>query len=382
MDISIDLYMITVLILAAGKSKRFGRKNKLLLLLHGKPILKWSLDVFQNHPLTKPIFITPRNFNTKSRQESIYKMLQKIKKLKPEFLLIHNAANPFVTEDEIFRCAYFLQKHRTIDGVGVGHKVMSTVKMILPGNIIQETLDRNTLWQMETPQLVRFKPFYEAHKKAKKEKFVATDDLAILEWAGKKTAVIEASPNNFKITTPRDYELAKVIVGDVPDNVRVGMAEDTHVFSRTHRGLRLGGVLFPKFSKLEANSDGDVCLHAVASAISQALGEGSLGTFADRMYKQGIKDSRKYLQHILKKVEKQNLKIQHLGLHFEGQQPKIDPLTPSLKISLSKLLNITDIMVGITAETGENISNISNVSKNNGLRCVATISLKAGNLSV
>lgn len=294
-------------------------------------------------------------------------MLLKVKKFNPEFLMIHNAANPLVTEDEIFRCAYFLQKHRAIDGVAVGHKVTSTVKMVLPGNIVQKTFDRNTLWSMETPQLVRFQPFYEAHQKAKKAKFEATDDLAILEWAGKKTAVIEASLNNFKITTPRDYELAKVIVGDMSDNVRVGMAEDTHVFSRTHRGLRLGGVLFPKFQKLEANSDGDVCLHAIASAISQALGEGSLGTFADRMYKQGIKDSKQYLQHVFEKMEKQNLHIQHLGLHFEGPEPKIDQLAPRLKISLSKLLNIVDAIIGITAETGE--------QKSNRLRCAATVTI-------
>lgn len=359
--------ILTVLLLAAGKSKRFGGKDKLSLLLGGKPIIQWSLDVFQNHPLAKKIFTTPRNLNTKSRQESVYKMLQRIKKLKPEYLLIHNAANPFVTEDEIFQCAYFLQKHLMIDGVAVGHKVTSTVKMVLPGNIAKKTLDRNMLWQMETPQLVRFQHFYEAHQKAKKAKFEATDDLAMLEWAGKKTAVVDASENNFKITTPRDYELAKVIVGDRPDNVRVGMAEDTHVFSRTHRGLRLGGVLFPKFQKLEANSDGDVCLHAIASAISQGLGEGSLGTFADRMYKQGIKDSKKYLQYILKKMKKQNLQIQHLGLHFEGQQPKIDPLSSTLKSSLLKLLEIPTQNIGITAETGE--------QESNGLRCVATVTI-------
>lgn len=370
--------MLSAILLAAGKSKRFGKKDKLLLILSGKPVIQWPLETLARHPLVDEVIVVEKRNGGKTRQESIFRALQKIKKqkLQPEFLLIHNAANPFITEDEIFRCVYFLQKNRMLSGVAVARPITDTVKLAAssmdpsgahPLRIVQRTLDRDFLWAVETPQVVRFQLFLEAHQKAQKAKFVATDDLALLEWHGKKTALIEASPNNFKITNPRDYELAKILVGDLPKNIRVGMAEDTHFFSRKHRGLHLGGLFFPDYPKLEANSDGDVILHALASAISQALGRGSLGTFATPLFEKGIRDSKIYLQKILRYMQKQKFSLQHVGLHLQGHEPKIDPLATQLKSSLAAILKIPKEKIGITAETGE--------EKNHKLRCSAAVTI-------
>lgn len=381
-------------LLAAGNSKRFRKQDKLLLPLSGKPLFQWSLEVFLRHPLVKEVFLIINAVNAgkiksivetlkgkkkiriilggKTRQESVWKGLCAAVSKKPDFALIHNAANPFVTEEEISRCHYFLQKNRVVDGIGVGRKVNDTIKAATPSGNIKQTLDRTHLWRMETPQAVRFKPFFAAHQKARKAKIETTDDLAILEWHGKKTAVIEASPNNFKITAPLDYELAKIVAGDFPRNVRVGIAEDTHIFSREHRGLHLGGILFPQFPKLKADSDGDVLLHALAAAIAQALGKGSLGTFANTLYKKGIRDSRKYLNIVLRKMKRKKLSIQHAGIHFCGSTPKIDPLASLIKKHLSSLLTIPEGNIGITAETGENRG-----EKPPRLRCVTTVTLSS-----
>lgn len=373
--------MVIALLLAAGKSERFGRQDKLWLPLADKPLIQWPLEVLRRNPLIREIMVALPKGRTLDkcetfiggnvRQGSVYRGLQKIRELKqiPSFVLIHNGANPFITDDEIFRCVSFLQRHRTIDGVAVGRRIVNTVKIVMPPGTIENTLNRAVLWETQTPQLVRFQPFLEAHKKARREKFESTDDLALLEWYGKKTAVIEASPHNFKITTPLDYELAKIIAGDLPRDIRVGSAEDTHFFSRKHRGLSLGGLYLPEFPKLKADSDGDIALHALASAISQAIGEGPLGTFANPLFQKGIRDSRVYLSAILKTLEAKNFEIHHVGLHFEGHTPRIDPLVAPLKNSLAMLLHIPLEKIGITAETGE--------TKKQKLRCRATVTLRS-----
>ncbi len=409
--------MITAFLLAAGQSVRFAKSSggdKLFLPLRGKPVLQYSFETLIKHPLIRNIvvIVNKKNikkvkmlistvktgksvaiiFGGKSRQASVARGITKGIKLlmraahdmhraaKPRFILIHNAANPFINDEEIYSCAHVLQRYRIFDGVAVGHPVDATVKETVSPALsqyhiphafapVRHTLDRNFLWRMETPQIVRLLPFLEAHRKAKKEKFEATDDLSLLERLGRKTAVIPASKNNFKITAPLDYELAKTVVGDFPQNISVGMAEDAHLLSRKHKGLHLAGAFFRDFPKTEADSDGDIALHAISSAISQALGKNSLGAFAKPLFKKGIRESSAYLEKILAEMKKQKLGIRHLGLHFEGKNPHIDAISPMLRIALSRLLNLSPKKIGITAETGER------KKTDRKLRCIATVTL-------
>jgi 2-C-methyl-D-erythritol 2,4-cyclodiphosphate synthase len=194
----------------------------------------------------------------------------------------------------------------------------------------------------------------------------------MIEAISQKIVHVKADENNFKITTQADYFKLRAILGDVPDDFRVGIGQDSHVFENDKKGLVLAGIKFPKELKLRANSDGDVILHALFNALSQAIGEMSIGFYADNICKKGITNSKKYLDIILEKVKKQKFKINSVGIMLEGSQPKIDPVVNKLKKSLSGILNLNVHRIGITATTGENCTVFG---AGLGIQCFAIISL-------
>jgi 2-C-methyl-D-erythritol 4-phosphate cytidylyltransferase len=142
-----------------------------------------------------------------TRQESVRLSLAKLKSSAPEFVLIHDAARPFLTSQII---------SDTLDGVRkygactTGITASDTVKKVADG-VIVETLDRNCLVLVQTPQAARFEWLVEAHDKALKERISVTDDAAILEHAGHKVVIVKGSPHNLKITQAEDLALADAL---------------------------------------------------------------------------------------------------------------------------------------------------------------------------
>ena len=79
--------------------------------------------------------------------------------------------------------------------------------------------------------------------------------------------------------------------------VRIGFGTDSHEFEKTkQKPLILGGVKISNTDGMKANSDGDVILHSLFNAISQACGGHSLGYYADPLFKKGVTDSKEYLK--------------------------------------------------------------------------------------
>src|SRR3989338_9512214 len=128
---------------------------------------------------------------------------------------------------------------------------------------------------------------------------------------------------------------------NIGSNFRIGFGQDSHQFSKNkYKKLILGGYVIPDEVGLEANSDGDLILHASFNAISSAIGEKSLGYYSDPMFKKGITDSKEYLKVILKKLKDKNLKINNLSISIEALKPKLEKHTDKIIESLSKILNI------------------------------------------
>jgi len=144
------------------------------------------------------------------------------------------------------------------------------------------------------------------------------------------------------------------------------------MFNKEKKGLTLGGVFLKDEPRLKANSDGDVILHAIFNAISQAIGDQSLGFYADPLCEKGVKDSKKYLEIVLKKVEKLGLEIGNIGIMLECKIPKIDPLTKKLKTSLASILKIDAKKIGITSTSGENLTAFGSGL---GIQCFSIVSL-------
>ncbi len=383
------------IILAAGQSQRFGRKkDKLLSEIKGHPLVYYSIMAFNEHPDIDSIVLVGNKQNADdlkklvktylfrkvkkvvlgglTRQKSLEKGFSSLPKntKKDDIILVHNGANPLVSQEEIFQIIEKTKKHGACI---VGHSIKSTIKEVNKKKIIK-THDRKKLFEAQTPQAGKFGVLKKALSQAKKDDFEATDEAMLLENIGQEVQCVEAGENNFKVTTQGDLLRARTILGELPEDFRVGIGQDSHMFDDSNIGLCLGGLLLKDEPKLLANSDGDVVLHAIFNALSQALGDMSLGFYADDLCeKQGIKDSTKYLEPLLKKLKKQKFKINSLGLMIEGSRPGIDPVSAKIKKSLSKILDLNTRRIGITATSGEKCTVFGNGL---GMQCFAIVSIK------
>lgn len=141
--------------------------------------------------------------------------------------------------------------------------------------------------------------------------------------------------------------------------LRIGLGQDSHAFTiKESKPLILGGVKISEDGGLSANSDGDVVLHSLCNALSSAIGEGSLGTWADKMYKeQGITDSKKYVEYILHKVKEKGFKVENVSIAVEAKKPRLsDNEIKMIKKSLAGILDIQIEQVGLTFTSGEGLT--------------------------
>jgi 2-C-methyl-D-erythritol 4-phosphate cytidylyltransferase/2-C-methyl-D-erythritol 4-phosphate cytidylyltransferase/2-C-methyl-D-erythritol 2,4-cyclodiphosphate synthase len=364
--------MNIAVIVGGGKGTRMNEKvNKILLSLADKPLLYHSIKGFNDHPEIDEIIlvINKNDINEteeiikkydfkkikkiieggEKRQDSVYNGIKAIDNAKDDdVVLIHNAANPFVSEETISKVVKETKDH----GAAVAAlKAKDTVKEVDEEGFVEKTLDRAKLWQMQTPQAMTYGLAVKAFDSAYEKGFYATDDVSLVEMICRKVKVIETNKENIKITTPEDLLFAERL----KTGSRIGIGLDSHRFGG-EKPLVLGGVLIPDEEGLEANSDGDVILHSLFNALSQAIGDRSISCYADKMCEEGITDSKEYLKVILKKVEEKGYKINNIGVMSEGKRPRLEQHHDKIKESLSKLLNIKDEQIGLTFTSGEELS--------------------------
>ena len=151
--------------------------------------------------------------------------------------------------------------------------------------------------------------------------------------------------------------------------MKVAIGQDSHRFGfeSKNKNLILGGVEFEGETPLLGNSDADVVLHAITNAISGITCTNILGKIADDMCKSGITDSEEYVKEALKYL---NEKIVHLSISIECKTPKITPKIPPMRKNISRILDIPENSIGITATTGEGLTEFG---KGNGISVFACI---------
>ena len=385
--------MATAIIVGAGKGERMQAKiNKILLSLAEEPLIYHTIKVFEDSDLIDEIILVVNKddneeikdlikkynfgkiknivFGGEKRQDSAYNGIKEIEKADDEIILIHNAANPFVDQTTIRR----LIEETKIHGAAVAAiKAKDTIKEVDKNNFVIKTLDRKKLWQMQTPQAMKLSLAKKAFENAYNNNFYATDDVALVEQLGEKVKIVETNKENIKITTPEDLQLAEKI----KTGARVGLGLDSHKFDDEPRPLILGGIEIPDEPGLKANSDGDVILHALFNALSQAIGGKSIGCYADKMcLEHEIKDSKEYLKIILKKLEEKNYKINNIGIMIEAKKPNMEPHHDNIKESLSNLLKIDQGQIGLTFTSGEDLTDFG---KGLGIQCYAIVAVSSTN---
>ena len=384
------------IIVAAGKGKRMkSGENKVFLDLLNKPMLYYSLKVFQDCSEINEIIIVAqkndfRKINEiknkysfakikniveggKERQDSVYNGLMSIKNAKnDDIIVVHNGSNPLIRENEIISCISSAKKY----GAAVCcFPLKDTIKKI-NNDFVEKTIDRTGVYQMQTPQAIKYGLFIEGYNNVKKRKLKITDDVAVVESLNKKVNIVECSYENVKITTRDDLKIAEGILmkrNNINSNFRVGFGQDSHAFSKDKsKKLILGGYIIPNETGLEADSDGDLILHALFNAISSAIGERGLGYYSDPMCKKGITDSREYLKLILKKLNDRNMKINNLSISIEASKPRLEKHTGKIIESLSKILSLNKENIGITYTSGDNLTSFG---QGKGMQCFAAVAL-------
>jgi len=135
------------------------------------------------------------------------------------------------------------------------------------------------------------------------------------------------------------------------------IGQDSHRFEpqSSQKPLILGGVTIPNAPGLSGNSDADVILHAVTNAVSGITGVNILGKISDDLcLKQGITDSRVYLQKALETLGSWSLT--HVSISIEAKTPHLSNHIPKIKESLASLLSLSQNNIGLTATTGEGLT--------------------------
>lgn len=215
----------TAIIAAGGTGSRMKLDfNKIFLTVEDKPILSYTLDTFENSSLIDSIILVcnsadyelckeiTEEFQYKkiikivlggsTRQESVRNSLAVVPE-SSEIVLVHDAARPLVTEEMIENT---IDEAFKIGAASVGVTPVDTVKRVR-GTSISETIDRNSLVLIQTPQAFRKEVLVAAHEQAKRNHQLVTDDCALCELMGQPVAVVQGSKSNIKLTTPEDYSL-------------------------------------------------------------------------------------------------------------------------------------------------------------------------------
>ncbi len=360
----------SILLLCSGKGRRLGQP-KASAKLHGKSLLDWNLELLKQLPFKHDIIIVKKG--GKTRHGSVKMGL---KKAKGEIVMIHNVANPMASVEDFVRIHEELQKHDS--ACFVGQKIVDTVRQL--NDKTSTTIPRENLWRVQTPQGFRKKSLCKKMEKPNPPLQggwgvrVVTDEITLFENSSIPIVAFETSDWNIKVTTKKDLKFLERMVRGV---VRVGIGEDSHPFD-TEGILKLGGVAVKGYTKLRANSDGDVILHALCNAIRSALGQGSFSEVADPMCAKGINNSSRYLHKILqhtppcKGAGGSSWCINNVSISLTCTEPKIDPLVPKIKKSLSKLLDVEPHQIGITATSSNGVRSFK---KGNGIRCQCIVTL-------
>ena len=209
----------------------------------------------------------------KSRQESTFKALQKIKKMKCNKVLIHDVARPNTSKMLINEIIYNLKKNHAVLPI---IKIYDAAKRVKK-NIIFKNIERNGLRFSQTPQGFTFRKIYEKHKKYIKASF--DDDSALFTKDGEKILIINGSKLNFKITNNEDLNIFKSLK---KEKTYYGIGFDIHKLIE-RRQLYLGGIKIPFVLGLDGHSDADPVIHALIDSLLGACRLGNIGKlFSDK----------------------------------------------------------------------------------------------------
>ena len=217
---------IGAVIVAAGSSRRMNGEDKILAQIGHKPVLIHVLEPFLKFRDITRIVVVLNRFNLpdvremldkynrdgrivtctggKQRQDSVLAGLKKLGAC--DWVVIHDGARPCVTIDLIKRG---LEAARETGAATAAVPVTDTIKLAGTDMVVRWTMPRESLWQIQTPQVFFYDTLMDAFQYNEQD---VTDEAQLIELTGGRVMLFMGAYDNIKITTPDDLAIAKVLL--------------------------------------------------------------------------------------------------------------------------------------------------------------------------
>lgn len=353
---------IAALIVAAGSGTRVGDGvPKQFRLVRGQPLLRHSYAVFGAHPdidqvvvaigagqeldaraalegLPEPVFVT----GAATRRGSVLNGLKAIAEVgATDHVLIHDAARPFLSA-------------RIIDALieSLNHApgavpALAVVDSLARGNgTLSETVARENLWRIQTPQAFRFDAICKAHQDWSGDE--PTDDARMLMAAGQDVRIVPGDEALAKFTFASDFSGK-----EMTPNIRSGSGFDVHRLVPGEE-LWLCGIKIPHPKGLSGHSDADVAMHALTDAILGALALGDIGDHfppSDAQWRGASSD--RFLAHAVQLADAQGYALSNADVTIICEAPKIGPHKEAMRARLAEIMSVDVARISVKATTTE-----------------------------
>lgn len=351
---------IAALIVAAGQGSRAGGElPKQFRSVRGQPMLRYSYMAFCGHPAISSIHIaigegqqdlvagalaglgTPQIvIGGATRRESVRNGLAAIGNA--DLVLIHDAARPFLSARIIDRLISELDI-----ATGAVPALPVVDSLARGGSTLSETVDREGLWRIQTPQAFHFDAIWPVHRdwNATEE---PTDDARMAMAAGYDVSIIPGDEALAKYTFASDFEDRM----SIPD-IRTGTGFDVHRLVAGEQ-LWLCGVNIPHSHGLSGHSDADVAIHALVDAILGALALGDIGSHfppSDPQWKGASSD--RFLAHAMKLATEAGFTLTNADVTIICEAPRIGPHKQAMRQRLAEIMTVDEARISVKATTTE-----------------------------
>ncbi len=345
---------ITLILLAAGSSTRFGMgTKKQWLYQNDKPLWQKVVDDFDtSFSFGKTIIVSSKDeveYMTllgdytvieggNSRQSSLSSAL---KLVQTKYVLVNDVARCCIDTDMI---------QRVIDQKKNAACIVPALGIADTLYIGNEVVDRDQARLIQTPQLSQT----ETLKRAISSEIEYTDESSAIRALGEKVLFVEGSHQAHKLTKQSD--LGKLPCLSPPSSTNfTGFGIDIHPFE-DGKAMKLCGITIDSPFGFKAHSDGDVAIHALIDALMGAAGLGDIGElFPDTDDSYANADSTKLLEEVVIRIRNIGFDIQNVDMTILAQVPKILPYKQAMREKISKLLGLPLNRTNIKATTAEKL---------------------------
>jgi 2-C-methyl-D-erythritol 4-phosphate cytidylyltransferase/2-C-methyl-D-erythritol 2,4-cyclodiphosphate synthase len=376
-------------VVAAGRSARAGNgPPKVYRPIAGVPVLRRTLETLLARPELAEVVVViaaddralydaavaglPRAPTTAlggaTRTASVRAGLEALAARVPDFVLVHDAARPFLSQELVDRVEAGLL---TSDGAVPALEFVDAVKLLDAGDRIGPDAVRARLRAVQTPQGFRFAPLLAAYRALPADADLP-DDAAVARGAGLEVRAVRGEPDNIKLTVQEDFTRAERRLAPSVRRTAAGHGFDAHRLGPGD-GVTLCGVRVPAEFGLIGHSDADVGLHALTDAILGALSQGDIGEHfppSDPKWKDA--DSKTFLRHAATLASQARARIEHADVTLICERPKIRSHRDAMRAAIAETLGLSVDRVSVKATTTERLGFLG---RGEGVAALATATL-------